>query len=92
VQLGEDHLDAREPRLGLDVDRDATGAVPHLDALVRPQDDIDLRPASAERLVDGVVDDLPQAVHEPAGIRRADVHAGALAHGLEALEHRQMPG
>ena len=41
---------------------------------------------AGQGLVDGVVDDLPQAVHETALVGRADVHARALAHGLEALE------
>ena len=46
----------------------------------------------AERLVDGVVDDLPEAVHEPARVGRADVHAGALADRLESLEDGEMAG
>ena len=54
--------------------------------------DVDLGAVAAERLVDGVVDDLPEAVHEAAGVGRADVHAGALAHRLEALEHGEMAG
>ena len=37
-------------------------------------------------LVDGVVDDLPDEVVEAARAGGADVHAGALADGLEALE------
>ena len=41
---------------------------------------------AGQGLVDRVVDDLPEAVHEAALVGRADVHAGALAHGLEALE------
>ena len=92
VQLREHDLDAGEPGLRLDVDRDAAGAVAHLDAAVGVQDDADLGAVAAERLVDGVVDDLPEAVHEPAGVGRADVHAGALAHRLEALEHGEMAG
>src|SRR5699024_1211433 len=43
-------------------------------------------------LVDGVVQDLPQAVHEAAGVRRADVHARALADGLQALEDLEVAG
>jgi hypothetical protein len=56
------------------------------------QDDLDPGAVAAERLVDGVVDDLPEAVHEPAGVGGPDVHAGALAHRLETLEHRQVAG
>ena len=43
--------------------------------------------AARERLVDGVVDDLVDEVVEAARARRADVHAGAQADRLEALEH-----
>jgi hypothetical protein len=42
---------------------------------------------AGERLVDGVVDDLVDEVVEAALTGRADVHAGALAHRLEAFEH-----
>ena len=42
----------------------------------------------AEVLVDGVVDGLPdQVVQTRAVVHVADVHAGALAHGLEPLEN-----
>ena len=66
--------------------------VAHLDAVVGVQDDLDVAAVTGERLVDGVVDDLPEAVHEAAGVGRADVHARALAHRLEALEHGEVPG
>ena len=92
VQLGEHDLDAAEPGARLDVDRDAARAVAHLDAAVGVQDDLDARAVAAEGLVDGVVDDLPEAVHEPAGVGRADVHAGALADRFEPLQHLEMMG
>jgi hypothetical protein len=41
---------------------------------------------SGQRLVDRVVDDLPDQVVEPALAGRADVHARTLADGLEPLE------
>ncbi|GGF32570.1 hypothetical protein GCM10011519_02470 [Marmoricola endophyticus] len=47
---------------------------------------------TAERLVDAVVDDLPQAVGQTAGVGRADVHARALADGLEPLEYEEVLG
>jgi hypothetical protein len=92
VQLGEHDLDAREPRLGLDVHGDAARGVAHLDAAVRVQADVDAVAVTAERLVHAVVDDLPQAVHEAAGVGRPDVHPGPLAHRLEALEDGEMAG
>ena len=75
---------------GLDVDGDATGAVAHLDAAVGVQDHLDARPVAAERLVDRVVDDLPEAVHQTAAVGRPDVHARALADRLQALEDLQV--
>jgi hypothetical protein len=56
------------------------------------QDDLDLVTVPAECLVDRVVDDLPEAVHEAPRVRRSDVHAGSLAHRLEAFEDGEMPG
>ena len=43
-------------------------------------------------LVDGVVHDLVDQVVQPGRTGRADVHAGALAHRLEALEHLDRVG
>ena len=48
--------------------------------------DVDGRGLAGHRLVDRVVDDLPDEVVQAAGIGRADVHARALADRLEALE------
>ena len=60
------------------------------------KDHVDPSAPTTEGLVDRVVQDLPQAVHQPAGVRRPDVHPGALAHRFEALEHgqvlRRVPG
>jgi len=92
VQLGEDHLDTAELGARLDVDGDATGAVDDVDAAVGLEAYVDLGPEAGQRLVDGIVDDLPQAVHEPAGVGGADVHGRALADGFEALQHQQVPG
>ena len=92
VELGHDDLDAAQARLGLDVHGDAAAAVAHLHGVVGVEDDLDLRAVPAERLVDRVVDDFPQAVHQPARVRGADVHAGALAHRLEPLEDGEVAG
>ena len=50
------------------------------------------RRVAGHRLVDGVVDDLVDHVVEPGRAGGADVHAGALADGLEALEHLDRVG
>ena len=92
VQLGEDHLDAGQPGFRFDVHGDAAAVVVDLHGVVGVQDDLDVVAEAGEGLVDGVVDDFPEAVHEAAGVRGADVHARALADGLEAFQHGEMPG
>src|SRR6185312_16801135 len=52
----------------------------------------DLSAVTAECLIDRVIDDLPETVHEAAGIGGTDIHTGALAYRLETLEHREMSG
>ena len=47
---------------------------------------------AGERLVHRVVHDLVDEVVQAARTGRADVHARALAHGLEALEDRDVLG
>src|SRR5690606_16005550 len=54
--------------------------------------DEDLGSVPAEGLVDGIVDDLPQAVHETTGIGRADIHAGSLANRFKTGQDGQVPG
>ncbi len=92
VELGEDELDAHEAALGLDVDGDAAAVVTDLDGPVGEQLDLDALAEAGESLVDGVVHDLPEAVHETAAVSGPDVHSGALTDGLQALQHRQMTG
>lgn len=89
VELGEDDLDTGEAGLRLDVHRDTTRVVAHLDALIGVEDDLDLIAVPAEGLVDGVVDDLPEAVHEATRVGGTDVHARSLAHRLEDLRGRR---
>src|SRR5699024_4418276 len=92
VQLGEDHLDTAETHVAHGVHRDAAAVVAHLHGLVRVQDDLDRVPVAFEGFVHGVVDDLPQAVHQPTGVGGPDVHPGSLPYGFQALEHGQVPG
>ena len=92
VQAREDQLDPGQAGARLDVDGHAAAVVADLDRAVVVEGDLDVVAVPAQRLVDGVVDDLPQAVHEPAGVGGADVHAGTLADRLEALEDLEVVG
>ena len=88
VQDREHDLDGRLGGVGgVRVDRDAAATIDHADAAVGEDRHIDQIVVARERLVDGVVDDLVHEVMEAPLTGRADVHAGALAHGLEAFEH-----
>ena len=90
VQPGHHQLDPVEAGLGLDVDRDPAAVVPHLGGMVLVQDDVDAGAVTGQGLVHRVVDELPEAVQQPAAVGGPDVHAGALAHRLEPLEDRQV--
>lgn len=91
VQLGHDDLYTGQAGLGLDVDRDAPAVVPDLHGGVVVEDHLDVVAVLAQGFVDGVVDDLPQTVHQATTVGRADVHTRALAYGLEPLEDEQVP-
>ena len=91
VQRGEDDLD-RGPLLDrVPVDRDAAAVVDDPDAAVGEQRADDRVGVAGERLVDRVVDDLVDEVVQAALTGRADVHAGSLAHRLQAFEDGDGP-
>ena len=92
VQPGHHQLDAGQLGLALVVDRDAPAVVPDLGGAVGVQDHVDLGAVAAEGLVHRVVEDLPEAVLQAAAVGRADVHAGPLAHRVQALEDGQVLG
>ena len=92
VQLGEHDLDRRLALAGHDVGRDAAAVVDHPDPAVGLEGDLDVVGVAGQRLVDGVVHDLPDQVVQAALAGRADVHAGALADRLEPLEHGDRAG
>ena len=92
VQDGEHHLDGRAALLLHVGDGDAAPVVDDGDGAVGVDRDVDARAVAGQRLVDRVVDDLVDEVVQAAQARRADVHARALAHGLEALEDGDVLG
>ena len=86
VQHGQRHRDRRHVLAGGRVGGDAAAVVLDADAAVVLQGHRDAGGVAGQRLVDGVVDDLPHEVVQAALAGGADVHAGALADGLEPLE------
>ena len=91
VQLGQRDLGGRALGLvlvvHLDAGGDAAAVVDDRDGVVGVDGDDDVVAVAGQRLVDGVVDDLEHQVVQAGAVRGvADVHAGALAHGLQALQ------
>ena len=87
VELGHDDLGRRNAFLCMDAGRDAAAIVLDRDRSVGIQLDQDPVAMAGQRLVDRIVRDLEHHVVEArAVVGVADVHAGALAHRVEALE------
>jgi hypothetical protein len=80
--------------LQLDVllDRDPAPVVDHRAGVVGMQGDRDVVGVTGDRLVYRVVDDFVDQVVETARAGRPDVHPGALANRLEALENGDVLG
>ena len=87
VELGHDDLGRRHAFLGMDSGRDSAAIVLDRDRAVGVQLDEDPVAMAGERLVDRIVRDLEHhVVKARAVVGVADVHAGPLAHRVEALE------
>ena len=92
VQDGEDDLEGGLVLLLHLRDGDAAAVVDDRDGVVRVDRHRDRVAVAGQRLVHRVVHDLVDEVVQPAHTGRADVHAGTLADGLEALEDRDVLG
>src|SRR6267378_3754026 len=87
VEHGQHDFRRRLAGLLVRVDRDPAAVVADGDRAVGVQNDLDRVAEAAERLVDGVIDNLVDQMMQAVGARVADVHSGALADRLEALEN-----
>ena len=87
VELGHDDLGRRDFLLGVQIGRNAAAVIAHRDRAVAVEDHVDPVAIAGERLVDGVVHHLVDHVVEAgAVVGIADVHARALAHGIEPAQ------
>ena len=86
VEHGVHDLEGVLAGLLLPPDRHAAAVVLVAHAAVGQDANLDARGVAGHRLVDGVVDDLPDEVVQAAAVGRADVHARPPADRLEALE------
>ena len=88
VELGHDDLGRRDAFALMDAGRDAAAVVLDRDRPVGIQLDDDPVAMAGEGFVDRIVRDLEHHMVEARSVVGvADVHAGALAHRVEALEH-----
>jgi len=92
VQGRQDHLGRRLADLGMPLNGDSAAVVHDGAAVVGVKGDRDLLGVSGDGFVHGVVHNLVDEVVESAGAGRPDVHAGALADGLEPLEDGDVLG
>ena len=74
------------------IDRNATPVVLHSATAVGKERHADTRAVTRHRLVDRVVDDLPDEVVKTGQTRGPDVHAGPLAYGVEAFQDLDVLG
>ncbi|MNU42090.1 hypothetical protein D3C71_308450 [compost metagenome] len=84
VQPGVDQLDHGGLFLGVQAEGNAAAVVLDADRAVGVQRDLDLLAVARQRFVGGVVEHFLDDVQ---GVVGPGVHARALLHGLEALEH-----
>ena len=87
VQYREHRFDGALARLGVDVGWDTAAVVDYLNAAIGLQYHRDFCGMAGEGFVDAVVDQLPHQVVKTFHTGATDVHARALAHGLESFEH-----
>ncbi len=87
VQLGHDDLRGGDTFLGVDIGRNAAPVVGDGHGAIRIEGHRDLGRIARQRLVDRIVDHLIDHVMQAGPIIRvADIHAGPLAHGIEATQ------
>mmetsp|Transcript_1955 Transcript_1955/g.7013 ORF Transcript_1955/g.7013 Transcript_1955/m.7013 type:complete len:208 (+) Transcript_1955:1960-2583(+) len=93
VQHGEHRLQRRDARSRVDVHWNAATIIRDLHAPpIGTNQDLDARGVASLRLVDGIVQNLVQQMMQAFYARAANVHARALAHWLQTLQHLDLGG
>ena len=93
VQRAHDHFERRLVlELRMRIDRHAAAVVGDGDEAVGVELDLDEGGVAGQRLVHGVVDHLGEQVMQRLLVGAADIHAGAAAHRLQALQHLDVLG
>ena len=87
MQFGQHHFHTGKFGFRLDVNRDTAAVIGHFHGTVAVQRHNDMIADSRKSLIDGIIDDLPQAVHQTLAIGGADIHARALTHRVKTFKH-----
>ena len=87
MEDGQADLHRRPVHLRMHAHRESAAVVLNHDAPVLPEHDVNLPAEAGQRLVHGVIHDFIDQMMQSAHIRRADIHARPLPHGLQALQH-----
>ena len=74
------------------IDRDATAIVAHRQPVALLQRDLDEAGMAGDRLVHRIVEDFRRQMVQRGFVGAADIHAGAAAHRLQALQDLDVLG
>lgn len=86
------HLERRTVLFGVHVDGDTASVILYDDGVVGADSHLDVGAIACKCLVDGVVHGFVNQVVQALFTDVANIHGGALAHGLQAFEHLNVTG
>ena len=93
MQRGHDHFQRRLVlEFRMRVHRNAAAIVANRQHIVRSEFHLDAAGMTGNRFVHGIVQNLGGKVMQRADVGTADIHAGAAAHGFQALENLDVLG
>ena len=87
MQDGKHDLERGDLLLGMETNGDSTTVVIDGNGVVWMHVDLDPRAVTRHRLIDRVVDNLPDKVMQPCGRCRTDIHSRTFTNGLKAFEN-----
>ena len=92
VQFCVHDFHTAQARAGHFVYRHPASVVAHFRRMVGIKHNLDVVAKPRQGLINRVIDDFPQAVHESSPVGRADIHSGTLAHRLQPLQDGKVVG
>ena len=87
MQLREDNLDARQSDPRHLIDGNTSTVISNRSRMIRVQSNINCVAETLEGLINGIINNFPQAVHKATVVRRTDVHTGALADSFQTFKN-----